>query len=459
MTPKSYFFCGIGGSGMMPLAEIVAAQGHRVAGSDRSLDQGRLSAKFEALAAKGIALSAQDGSGVVSEDQIVVASAAVEASVPDIVRATELGCTRMTRAELLAQLFNAAPVSIAVGGTSGKSTVTGMIGWILDCAGRNPTIMNGAIMKNYGSGARVGGRDVFVSEVDESDGSIALYCPTISVLNNVSLDHKSMDELRMLFGDFLSAGKHLAINVDDAEARMLATGQSLTFGMRAGARLRATDLNPRPDGIDFTVNGMRIALAVPGAHNVSNALAALAAAQLAEVPLAQAAEALESFAGLSRRFDVIGTANGVTVIDDFAHNPDKIAATLATLRAFPGRVLLFFQPHGFGPLRQMGAELADTLASAGASNEVVICDPVYFGGTVDRSRGSEWLVDQIVTRGGQARHIATREACGDWLVESARLGDRIVIMGARDDTLTGFARDLLARIETNPVNQNSSPSA
>jgi UDP-N-acetylmuramate--alanine ligase len=446
MTPKSYFFCGIGGSGMMPLAEIVAAQGHHVAGSDRSLDQGRLSAKFEALAAKGIALFAQDGSGVASAEQIVVASAAVEASVPDIVRATELGCDRMTRAELLAQLFNAAPVSIAVGGTSGKSTVTGMIGWILDQAGRNPTIMNGAVMKNYGSGSRVGKGDVFVSEVDESDGSIALYHPSVAVLNNVSLDHKSMDELRELFGGFLNAAKHSAINVDDPEAGALATRQSVTFGMRAGARLRATDLAPRHDGIDFTLNGMRVALAVPGAHNVSNALAALAAAQLAEVPLAQAAEALESFAGLSRRFDVVGTANGITVIDDFAHNPDKIAATLATLKAFPGRLLLFFQPHGFGPLRQMGAELADTFATAGEGNDVVICDPVYFGGTVDRSRGSDWLVEQIVARGGQARHIASRESCGDWLVEAARPGDRIVIMGARDDTLPIFGAELLKRL-------------
>ena len=146
---------------MMPLAEIVAAQGHKVAGSDRSLDQGRLATKFEGLAAKGINLFAQDGSGIISADQIVVASAAVEATVPDIIGATELGCARMTRAELLAELFNAAPVSIAVGGTSGKSTVTGMIGWILTQAGRDPTIMNGAVMKNFNSGARVGGGDVF----------------------------------------------------------------------------------------------------------------------------------------------------------------------------------------------------------------------------------------------------------------------------------------------------------
>jgi UDP-N-acetylmuramate--alanine ligase len=142
----------------------------------------------------------------------------------------------------------------------------------------------------------------------------------------------------------------------------------------------------------------------------------------------------------------VGTANGITVIDDFAHNPDKIAATLATLKAFPGRLLLFFQPHGFGPLRQMGAELADTFATAGEGNDVVICDPVYFGGTVDRSRGSDWLVEQIVARGGQARHIASRESCGDWLVEAARPGDRIVIMGARDDTLPIFGAELLKRL-------------
>jgi UDP-N-acetylmuramate--alanine ligase len=440
---KSYFFVGIGGSGMMPLAEIVAAQGATVAGSDRSLDQGRLGAKFEELAARGIGLHSQDGSGIVSADQIVVASAAIEATVPDIVRATELGCARMTRAELLAELFNAAPISIAVGGTSGKSTVTGMIGWILDQAGRDPTIMNGAIMKNYGTGARVGSGGVFVSEVDESDGSIALYLPTVAVLNNVAIDHKSMDELRTLFGGFLAVAERTVVNADNAEAMALADG-ALTFGILAPADLRVSELVKRPDGVDFVLNATPITLAVPGLHNVANALAAIGAATAIGIPLADAAAALATFTGLKRRMDVVGTANDITVIDDFGHNPDKIAATLCSLHAFPGRLLVFFQPHGYGPLKQMGRELAYAFrANLAEGDRLIISDPAYFGGTVDRSVGSESLVEAI---GEQAEHIATREACGERLLALSRIGDRIVVMGARDDTLSDFAAGLLASL-------------
>jgi UDP-N-acetylmuramate--alanine ligase len=440
---KSYFFVGIGGSGMMPLAQIVAAQGAKVAGSDRSLDQGRLGAKFEGLVAQGIPLFAQDGSGIVSADQIVVASAAIEATVPDIVRATELGCARMTRAELLAELFNAAPLSIAVGGTSGKSTVTGMIGWILDQAGRDPTIMNGAIMKNYGTGARVGAGDVFVSEVDESDGSIALYTPMIAVLNNVAVDHKSLEELRALFGEFVARAEKSVINVDNAEAAALAKG-TLSFGLASAADLRATDLEERPDGVDFTLGETRVSLAIPGRHNVANALAAIGAAMSVGVPLADAAAVLATFTGLKRRMDALGTANGVTVIDDFGHNPDKIAATLSALHAFPGRLLVYFQPHGYGPLKQMGRELAYAFrANLNEGDRLIVSDPAYFGGTVDRAVGSESLVEAI---GEQAEHIASREACGERLLALARPHDRIVVMGARDDTLSDFAAGLLASL-------------
>ena len=445
---QSYFFVGIGGSGMLPLAEIVAAAGHRVAGSDRSLDQGRLAAKFEALGDKGIALFAQDGSGITSGEQIVVASAAVEATVPDIVQATALGCMRMTRAELLAELFNATPLGIAVGGTSGKSTVTGMIGWILDQAGRDPTIMNGAVMKNYGSGSRVGAgpesNGVFVSEVDESDGSIALYRPSVAVLHNVSVDHKSLEELRALFKDFLRAAKTVAVNVDDAEARMLPPRTAFTYGLRAGARQRATGIELLPDGARFMIDGLPCTIALPGLHNVSNALAAIAAARLAEVPLDEAIAALATFTGLKRRMETVGSANGVTVIDDFGHNPDKIAATLSALHAFPGRLLVFFQPHGFGPLKQMGRELAESFrANLTPEDRLLVCDPAYFGGTVDKSVGADALVAMI---GGGAEHIPLRDDCGTRLIEMARPGDRIVVMGARDDTLSVFAGDLLKRL-------------
>lgn len=437
----------------MPLAMIMSARGETVAGSDRALDQGRTAPKFEALRAMGIALYPQDGSGLTSADQILVASAAVESTVADVVAATRLGCERLSRAELLARLFNASGLRVAVGGTSGKSTVTGMIGWILHACGKDPVVMNGAVMKNFATpdapfaSALVGKGDAFVSEVDESDGSIALYTPDIAVLNNVAKDHKTMDELRQLFGDFAGKARVAIINADNAEALALAGINARTFGLAEGADMRATDIVERQDGVDFRANGVSVSLQVPGKHNVSNALAALAAAEAAGVPLTDAAAALAGFAGLRRRMDVVGSANGVTVIDDFGHNPDKIGATLDTLHAFPGRLLLMFQPHGYGPLRQMGDELVSTLIAKMADDDVLVMpDPAYFGGTVNRSVGTEKIIDGIRRGGRNAQHIADRAHCGDALVEMAQAGDRIVIMGARDDTLTQFATDILARI-------------
>ncbi|MFM5932277.1 MAG: UDP-N-acetylmuramate--L-alanine ligase [Novosphingobium sp.] len=459
LTSHPWFFCGIGGSGMLPLALILKGQGARVAGSDRSRDQGRTPEKFAWLESLGFDLFAQDGTGVTSAEQTLVASAAVEDTVPEMVRARELGCPRMTRAELLARLFNASGQGLAVGGTSGKSTVTGMIGWILTKCGRDPTIMNGAVMKNFVSpdapfaSARVGQGGVFVSEVDESDGSIALYQPDIAVLNNVSLDHKSLEELHVLFSDFLLKSRVAIVNADDAEsAPFLALDNARTFGFREDADYRADNLDQRAlsSTFDLIHDGMRrsVSLAMPGRHNVSNALAALAACHAAGITLDDAVAALASFAGLSRRFDIVGTSpSGITVIDDFGHNPEKCAATLSALKAHPGRVIAFFQPHGYGPLRQMGHELAEVFARLlGPEDMTILCDPVYFGGTVDRSEGSERIVNLIRAGGGNAQYVPSREDCGAWIVERAQAGDRLVIMGARDDTLSVFARDILARL-------------
>ncbi len=465
LAGRPLFFCGIGGSGMLPLAQIAHGLGHPVAGSDRSRDQGRSTDKFTWLAANGFALFPQDGSGVTSPDQVLIASAAIEDTVPEVARAKELGCERLSRAELLSQLFNAADVSVAVGGTSGKSTVTGMIAWIFSEAGRDPTVMNGAVMKNFISAsnpfasARIGSRGLFVSEVDESDGSIALYRPTVGVLLNVSLDHKSIEELRVLFGNYLAASGTAVINLDSVEAGYLAgrAKAAVTFGVRS----QQADLTIDPDTIAQTDRGIEavlidnrrrqafpLSVPMPGLHNLSNALAAIAAASAAGIEVAHAAFALRSFKGLARRFDVIGTSpSGVTVIDDFGHNPEKCAATLRTLKATPGRVIAFFQPHGYGPLRQMGEELARTFArKLGPDDITLLCDPVYFGGTVDRSVGSERIVDLINAAGGHAEHIGSREACGERILALAQAGDRIAVMGARDDTLTEFAQSILTRL-------------
>jgi UDP-N-acetylmuramate--alanine ligase len=456
MINKSYFFCGIGGSGMMPLALILKGQGYDVAGSDRSLDQGRTAPKFEWLRARGIGLFAQDGSGITNADQIVVASTAVESSVPDIIAAEAIGARRMVRAELLAEQFNASAQAIAVGGTSGKSTVTGMIGWIFHALGRDPTVMNGAVMKNFVSpdtpfaSSLVGHGAAFISEVDESDGSIALYTPDIAVLNNIAHDHKSMAELRLLFGGYIGKARTCVLNLDNDEvARMAANlpdGQALTYSVEGrAADLTATDIHERPDGIDFSVGGHQVSLQVPGKHNVSNAVAALCAAQAAGLDLGEAAKAIGGFTGLRRRLEVVGIAGGVTVIDDFGHNPDKIAATLRTLHAFPGRLLMMFQPHGYGPLKQMGDELIEMFAANMAPDDMLIMpDPVYFGGTVDRSKGTDAIISGVAAAGKHSAHIPSRADCGTVLRAIAKPGDRILVMGARDDTLSTFAQEIVA---------------
>jgi len=450
---RPYFFCGIGGSGMLPLALILRAQGVAVAGSDRALDQGRIAAKFAYLRAQGVALFAQDGSGVTDPRQVVVCSAAVEETVPDVVAARRLGATLVTRATLLAQLFNAAPTGIGIAGTSGKSTTTGMTGWILKAVGRDPTVMNGAVMTNFVSpdapfaSALVGKSGIFVSEVDESDGSIAQYAPGIAVVNNIALDHKSMDELRALFRDFTAKAETAVLNLDNGETRALigSARHTVTYSLcDPAADLVAGGIAPAPHGISFGVAGRTVRLQVPSRHNVSNALAALAAAQAVGVPLAEAAEALEAFKGVRRRLEVVGTANGVTVIDDFAHNPDKIAATLSTLHDFPGRLLVMFQPHGFSPLAKMRAEFVACFAqNLNADDVLVMPEPVYFGGTTTRSVTSADIARDLRAAGREAVAYAGREACGTALLERARPGDRIVVMGARDDTLTAFAGGLL----------------
>ncbi len=465
-TSRPYFFCGIGGSGMLPLALILKAKGASVSGSDRSADQGRTPEKFAFLRQQGIALFPQDGSGIAGPETILVASAAVEDSVPDVAAAKKAGAAMLVRAELLAELFNAAPHSLGIAGTSGKSTTTAMTGWILADTGRDPTIVNGAVMTNFVSAqvpfasARVGSSSLFVAEVDESDGSIARYNPEVAVVNNIALDHKSMDELRALFSGFVARAQYAVLNLDNDEAAaLIATlpaAQTITYSLKKkSADLFAGEIAAAPHGIAFTVRDKKsgetvpVSLAVPGRHNVANALAAIAAAMAAGVPLSEAAAALARFKGVRRRLERVGETGGVTVIDDFAHNPDKIAATLSTLHDFPGRLLILFQPHGFGPLRLMKNEFIAAFAKHLAAEDVLVMpEPVYYGGTTDRSVSSIDIVTGVVAKGKRAESFLTRAECGARLLALAKPGDRIVVMGARDDTLTEFARGLVAGLES-----------
>ncbi|MEL6878066.1 MAG: Mur ligase family protein, partial [Pseudomonadota bacterium] len=274
-----------------------------------------------------------------------------------------------------------------------------------------------------------------------------------------------LEELRALFSGYLGVSGCGVVNFDNEEARALGEA-SVSDGARQMISFAienpAADITVKPGSITqgaFFVGAVvvdtrtdeefALKVPMPGMHNLSNALAALAASSAAGIEMGKAVAALAEFKGLARRFDVIGTsAKDVTVIDDFGHNPEKCAATLRTLKATEGRVIAFFQPHGYGPLRQMGDELAETFARELGSDDITImCDPVYFGGTVDRSEGTERIIKMIEDAGGSAQHIELREDCGKRILEIAQPGDRIVVMGARDDTLTGFAHSILDGLE------------
>lgn len=447
---------------MLPLAFILQGQGAHISGSDRSRDQGRLPEKFAWIAAQGMNLYPQDGSGVKAEIDMLVVSTAVEESIPDIKAARELGVEIITRAALLARLFNQAETRVAVAGTSGKSTTTGMIGYVLQQAGRRPTVMNGAVFRNFSTAenpyttAISGAADLFVTEADESDGSIAFYNPTIAVLNNIALDHKSMDELIHLFQDFIAKADAAVLNLDNAYVAELATRHAetaMTYGLDyPNTRLNATDVKLNPTGLTCKIHDRAtkeecaLQLQVPGRHNLLNALAAIGTCLLLGLSLSETCTHLAGFSGVKRRLEVIGSRNGLTVIDDFAHNPDKIAASLSALKEFSGPLKIVFQIHGFNPIRLMRNEFADVFARyLTAGDRLYIPEVLYLGGTVDRSVTAKDLVQDLNERHVAASWFATREEILPQLLAEATDGDRIVVMGARDDTLSDFARAILNR--------------
>jgi UDP-N-acetylmuramate--alanine ligase len=440
---KTYFFCGIGGSGMMPLAIILAKQGAKIIGSDRAYDRGDSAEKFKTLQSFGIEMAPQDGKHVRADALIV--SSAIEDSIPDVAAAKAQSIPIMKRAELLAELFNAHETGIAVAGTSGKSTVTGMIATMLEGCGLDPTVMNGGMIRNFGApgNMRVGGGKFFVTETDESDGTVEFFRPAVSVLTNITLDHKSFGELESLFGDFIAHAKQAAIlNMDDERVVRLASHAGVPvifYGMKL-----AKNVAYYPDGVSFEFEGHLIRMKTPGEHNVLNALAALSVAKAIGLNMRMAISALEKFEGIKRRMEIVGTKNGITVIDDFGHNPDKIAAGLKTLKQFPGRLIVMFQPHGFGPLKLMGREIAETFKSYLNKNDLLMMPEAYYaGGTADRSVTAK---DVVGWAGPQATWFEKRADILPAILGIIKQGDRIVIMGARDDTLGDFAREILSKL-------------
>lgn len=440
----------------MPLAALLRECGGNISGSDRSYDKGSALEKFQSIKDLGIIMFPQDGSGISDDIDMLVVSSAIENSIPDVKSALDLDIPIITRGQLLAQCFNAFKHKIAIAGTSGKSSVTGMIGTILTEMEQNPTIVNGGEIRNLKSSFIKGCGDLFIAEMDESDGSIKHYNPSIALLNNIALDHKSMEELEQLFGDYLArASDCVIVNYDQERVKnlceMRAKSRVISYAINDDmANLVASNLDPAMDGISFILNAYgaayEVKLNVAGRHNVENALAALAVIFALGLDVERAIEAIQSFKGIHRRLEYIGTNNdGISVFDDFAHNPDKITASFESLKTFDGRLIVMFQPHGFAPLRLMGAEMVEVFAKYLDSDDYLLMPEAYYaGGTVDRSVSAKDLIDELSLKDINAHWFAKRGEILKFISNIARKGDRIIIMGARDDTLHDFAYEVLA---------------
>jgi UDP-N-acetylmuramate--L-alanine ligase len=456
-----FHYAGLGGAGMSALAQFQVMTGGVASGSDRAFDHGErkdLRAQLEKL---DIAVMPQDGSGVGEDCAALVVSTAIEEEVPDYAAARANNIPIIHRSELLAH-FVARHRSIAVTGTSGKSTVTAMVFTILQGAGRGPSVITGGDLpelqaRGLPGNAFAGASDLLVVEADESDGSLVRYAPAIGVILNLQRDHKEIADVAAMFAT-LRARAREALVVGDSENLDPFAGGALRFGLSSRADVRGEDVALKPDSSRFRVSNVTFDLPVPGAHNISNALAAIATCRVLDVPLEDMAAPLAAFSGIGRRFQTVGTARGIEVIDDFAHNPDKIAAAIKTAKLRAKRVLAVYQPHGYGPTRFLRPDFVTTFArELGLEDRLWMLEVFYAGGTATRDFSAADIAAEIASRGANAEFAPSRE----WLVEriasEARPGDLVLVMGARDPSLSALARAILTALSTSKATAEAGP--
>ncbi|MCI5820943.1 MAG: Mur ligase family protein [Elusimicrobia bacterium] len=450
-------FVGIGGVGMSALAQLHAMGSDQVTGSDRLISKGYTDmALWTCLKKLNIALYPQDGSGIDGQTDLVVLSSAIEADNPELLKAQALGIKTMHRSELLAKHV-AQHRTVAVSGTSGKSTTTAMVYDILAFAGLSPSVITGAsilsLQKEQGVFGNVykGSSDILVIEADESDGSIVKYHPHLGLCLNLQKDHKEINILQGYFKEFISHCKTAIVNAEEENLRTLAP-QAKTFGLHTG------DLHPeniKADGFgsDFTIHGQPFRLHLPGLHNVANATAAVAAAVHMGVDLDTCAKALNKFSGIARRFASVGSYNKIEVVDDFAHNPHKLAATIEAAHLRGKRVLAFYQPHAFTSIKMLAPEFVESFATHLGPNDHLWLTEVYYpGGTIPQGISCRTVYEGLKARGANVSYDDCRERLLAEMAAAAQPGDILLVLGARDPTLTDFARKLLAALkERKPV--------
>src|SRR5512144_1845344 len=437
-------FMGIAGAGMSALALLAKLRGASITGCDND------TSGATDLQALGVPVWQGHDPGHVEGARAVVVTAAVPADHPELARARALGVAVLRRADALGAVVAGSTV-VAVAGTHGKTTTT--------------TMCTQALAAAWGGNARVGGTSLYVVEADEYDKSFLSLTPTVAVINNVEADHLecydgSTAELERAFAQFASPASRTIVGVDDPGAARVA--EALTgpvwrvgTGPDAGLDVRITDVELGPEGSQARValpggRTVRLRLRVPGLHNVRNATAALAVTAALDADLAPALEALATFTGAARRFERVGEVSGVTVVDDYAHHPSEVRATLAAARqAFPGRRLLaVFQPHLYSRTALHGAALGRELAAADA----VFLAPVYAAREQPLPGVTAELVAAGVRAAGAApESVRERTELAACVARVARSGDVVLTVGAGDVTRTGpellalLAHDAVAR--------------
>ena len=402
----------------------------------------------------GIRCYFQDGRGITSDVDVVIVSTAIEETNVEYQKALQLNIPIMKRSALLAEISNSVR-TIAVGGTSGKSTTTAMIFHILEQCGKSPSLITGAGLsvlqeKGLPGNAWVGNSDWLVIESDESDGSIVNYKPEISLLLNIDRDHKEFDELEQLFATFRNNTKSYFIaNQDYTLTKKLSKDTPYNFGTVDSAKIQGKNFKQEGFSISFDVNGVLCVIPAIGKHNMENALAAIAATNAAGVSIEESTKALASFRGIYRRAQLVGkTKNNCYVIDDFAHNPAEVAAVVKACQSIGKRVIAWFQPHGYGPMRFMHAELTSMVGDALREQDIfLIADIYYAGGTVDRNISSTIVSDAMQANGKNAEYVGDKEQSLNRISELIKNDDVVIVMGARDPHLDDFAKQVLEKIQ------------
>ncbi|HTC00777.1 MAG TPA: Mur ligase domain-containing protein [Ferruginibacter sp.] len=447
---ENVFFIGVAGTGMSAIAQYLSGIGKNVSGSDRYFTPDTFNETKEKLIAEGIKCFLQNGEGINEKTDLIVVSTAIEDTVFEVQKAKQLNIPIIKRSEVLA-LIAKSKKTIAVGGTSGKSTTSGMLFDILEKANLQPSIISGAglisIIKEGKIGnAKVGKGEWLVIEADESDGSIVQYEPEVGLLLNIDKDHQEIDELIEIFGTFKKNTKQLFIvNQSNILARQLSANikNDFTTDENIPAGYIAKDFKQEGFNIKYSVNNIQFSINTVGKHNMENALAATAVANQLGVDLKICAAALEKYEGIYRRHQILGNKNGVWVIDDYAHNPAKCAASIAACQYIAPKVIAWFQPHGYGPTRFLRTDFVKEIAAVlRPQDEIWMSEIFYAGGTAVKDISSNDLITDIKALGKNAFFVEDRNKFLQTVRPHLTNNTVLLLMGARDPGLEKFGKDI-----------------